>query len=76
LFERPDHDTWGEVVKDVIAGQFGLDPELFVVRVRSGIVAAARPVQRGADALSLVGTIRYLEGVVGIRDRLSYSSQS
>jgi CBS domain-containing protein len=34
------------------------------------------PVQHRADALSLVGTVRYLEGVVGIQDRLSYPSQS
>jgi CBS domain-containing protein len=76
VFERPDYEIWDEVVKDVIAGEFGLDPELFVVTVRSGVVTVTGSVQHRAHALSLLATIRYLEGVVGVRDRLSYPSES
>ncbi len=76
VFERPDHEIWDEVVKDVIAGEFGLDPELFVVTVRSGIVTVTGSVQHKAHALSLLATIRYLEGVVAVRDRLSYPTDS
>jgi CBS domain-containing protein len=72
VFERPDHEIWDEVIKDVIAGEFGLDPELFVLTVRYGIVTITGSVQRRAQALSLLATIRHLEGVIGVRDRLSY----
>jgi CBS domain-containing protein len=75
VFERPDHEIWDEVVKGVIVGEFGLDASLFVVTVRSGIVTVTGSVQRRADALSLLGAIRYLEGVVAVRDRLSYPAE-
>ena len=42
------------------------------VAVRSGIVTVTGSVQRRADALGLLGAIRHAEGVVGVRDRLSY----
>ena len=72
VFERPDQEIWDDVVKDVIVGEFGLDPELFVVTVRSSVVTVTGSVDRRADALSLLGAIRHLEGVVALRDRLSY----
>ncbi len=75
VFERPDHEIWDEVVKDVIVGEFGLDPELFVVTVRSGIVTITGSVERRADALSVLAATRHLEGVIGVRDRLSYPAE-
>ena len=60
------------MVKEIIAGEFGLDPEMFVVTVRSGVVTVTGSVDRRDDALGLLGAIRHLEGVVGLRDRLSY----
>lgn len=72
VFERPDHEIWDEVIKDVIAREFALDPEFFVVTVRSGVVTITGSVDRRADALGLLATIRHLEGVIGVRDRLSY----
>ena len=76
VFERPDHEIWDEVIKEVIIGEFGLDPEMFVVTVRFGIVTITGSMERRADALSLLATIRHLEGVVGVRDRLSYPAES
>jgi len=72
VFERPDQEIRNEVVKGVICGQFCLDPELLVVSVKSGIVTITGSVERRADALGLLGEIRHVEGVVGVRDRLSY----
>ena len=60
------------MVKGIIVAEFGLDPELLAVAVRSGIVTVTGSVQRRADALGLLGAIRHAEGVVGVRDRLSY----
>jgi len=42
------------------------------VTVRSGIVTVTGSVDRRADALGLLGAVRHAEGVVGVRDRLSY----
>jgi CBS domain-containing protein len=72
VYERPDQEIWDDVVKDVIVGQLGLDPELFVLTVRSGVVTVTGSVDRHAHALSMLGAIRHLEGVVAVRDRLSY----
>jgi CBS domain-containing protein len=74
VFERPDDEIRDEVVKGIIVADFGLDPELLVVTVRSGIVTVTGSVERRADALGLLGAIRHAEGVVGVRDRLSYPS--
>ncbi len=76
VFERPDQEIQDEVVKDVIAGEFGLDPELFVVTVASGIVTVTGSMERRPDALGLLATVRHLEGVIGVRDRLSYPAES
>jgi CBS domain-containing protein len=74
VFERPDAEIRDEVAKGIVAAEFGLDPELLAVTVRSGIVTVTGPVERRADALGLLGAIRHAEGVVGVRDRLSYPS--
>lgn len=72
VFDRPDEQIRDEVVNAVIAGQFALDPGTFTVTVRSGIVTVTGPVDRRAVALALLGKIRFLEGVVAVRDRLTY----
>jgi CBS-domain-containing membrane protein len=72
VFERPDDEIRDEVVKSIIEAEFVLDPELLAVSVRSGIVTVTGSVERRADALGLLATIRNAEGVVGVRDRLSY----
>ena len=76
VFERPDPEIWDEVIKEVIIGEFGLDPEMFVLTVRSGVVTITGSMDQRADALSLLATIRHLEGVIGVRDRLSYPTES
>lgn len=75
VFERPDTEIRDEVVKGVLTGEFGLDEQMFVVTVSSGVVTITGPVRTRAVALSLLATIRYVEGVVGVRDRLSYPEE-
>ena len=74
VYERPDSEIWDDVIKEIIVEEFGLDPAMLVVTVRSGVVTITGSVDRRADALGLLGAIRHLEGVVGLRDRLSYPS--
>ena len=72
VFERPDADIWDYVVKVVVDEEFGLGPDGFDITVRSGVVTLAGQIDRRETALRLLATIRHAEGVVGIRDRLSY----
>jgi CBS-domain-containing membrane protein len=72
VFERPDGDIWDEVVKIILDEEFGLDPDSFDITVRSGVVTLAGQVDRRHTALHLLARIRHAEGVVGVRDRLSY----
>jgi CBS domain-containing protein len=70
VFERPDLDIREEVIRGVIAGEFGLVAGEFEVTVVSGVVTIAGPVARLETALSLLARIRHAEGVVAVRDRL------
>jgi CBS domain-containing protein len=72
VYERPDAEIRDEVIKGVLTGEFGLDEAMFAVTVKSGTVTLTGPVGKRAVALSLLATIRYVEGVVAVRDRLSY----
>lgn len=72
VYERPDDRIRTEIVTGVIAGLFVLDPVCFDVTVRSGIVTVTGQVESAAVALSLLGAVRGVEGVVAVRDRLSY----
>jgi CBS domain-containing protein len=72
VYERPDREICDEVVKGVLLGEFGLEPDVFVVTVRSGVVTVTGSVDKRADALGLLNVLRHLEGVVAVRDRLSY----
>ena len=72
VYERPDGQIRGEVATGVIAGRFRLDPLTFEVTVRSGIVTITGQTESRAVALSLLGAVRDVEGVVAVCDRLSY----
>jgi CBS domain-containing protein len=76
VFERPDADIRDEVLRDVIAGEFGLQPAEFEVGVISGVVTVAGPLARLETALALLARIRHLEGVVAVRDRLVVAETS
>lgn len=55
VFERPDHEIWDEVVKGVIAGEIGLDPEMF----------AARGPHRGDGLRQAAASVRHEPGHQG-----------
>ena len=71
IFERPDADVWAEVAK-VLTDEFTLDPAEFDVTVRRGVVTITGQVEERQQALKLLARIRHAEGVVTVRDRLSY----
>ncbi|MGE5292031.1 MAG: CBS domain-containing protein [Micromonosporaceae bacterium] len=72
VYTRPDEEIRHEVAKNVIAGEFALDPAGFDVSVTSGIVTVTGQVQRQSVASHLIEAIRHIEGVVDVRDRVGY----
>ena len=72
VFERPDAELRDAVVKAATARESGPDREKLGVTVQSGIVTITGQFGDRAAALSLLAAVRHLEGVVGVRDRLSY----
>ncbi len=72
VFDRPDGQIRDAVIKEVLDGDVALGPDNVDVTVKSGIVTIAGPVERRAIALQLMHAIRYVDGVVDVRDRLSY----
>ena len=75
IFERPDQDIWDEVTKVIIGTEFRLDPADFEVSARSGVVTIEGVVQLRRTALDLVRRVQHAEGVVGVRNRLSFDSE-
>ncbi len=76
IFERPDQNIWDEVTKVIIGTEFGLDPADFEVSVRSGVVTITGVVELRRTALDLVRRMQHAEGVISVRNRLSFDSES
>ncbi len=74
IFERPDEDIWDEVTKVIIGTEFGLDPGQFDVTVRSGVVTIEGLVELRRTAMDLVGRVRHAEGVISVRNRLTFDA--
>jgi len=72
VFSRPDTEVRDEVVQQIIGTEFGLDTSAFEVTVRSGIVTITGQTDSHAVALQLADALRHVEGVVDVRDRISY----
>jgi CBS domain-containing protein len=72
VYGRPDDEIGQEITKNLILNEFLSDPGCFTVTVKDGIVTLeGRPetVQQGRDILAEIWRI---EGVVSVRDRLTY----
>jgi CBS domain-containing protein len=72
VYDRPDDEIRQEVIGNVIAREFGADPDQFTVGVQDGEVTLAgspESVELGHD---LVHEMRHVQGVVAVVDRLSY----
>ncbi len=72
VFDRPDDQIQREIVREVLPKVLGTVPEDREVSVRDGIVTLTVPVDDEQDAKSVVAAVRHVEGVVAVRDRLSY----
>jgi len=73
-FIREDADIHREVVRDVIARRFLLNPEAFRVTVRDGIVTLSGRPESDQVGHLLAATVRRVEGVVDLRDQMRYTA--
>jgi CBS domain-containing protein len=73
VFGRPDAEIRQEAAGEAIAESFLVDSQAFAVTVHDGVVTlTGRPVNDQAGQ-QLVERVRHIEGVVAVRDRLSYA---
>jgi CBS domain-containing protein len=71
-YNRPDEGIRGEVTDEVLLNGFCVDPAGFTVTVRDGIVTLAGRPETAELGREIVAGIRHVQGVVAVRDRLSY----
>ena len=71
VLARPD-DQIGDEVRKLIAEEFALDPNAFDLTVTSGVVTIIGQLDRAATARDLIRAIRYVIGVVGVRQQVAY----
>jgi CBS domain-containing protein len=72
VYDRPDSQIRDEIMTQVIGDEFLLDNRAFTVTVDAGVVTLRGPVDSERVGLSLLDTVRQVDGVVGIREKLSY----
>jgi CBS domain-containing protein len=74
VFSRPDEEIRHQITQDVLLSTYLTDPLRFRVTVKDGVVTIAGEPATAAVGHEIVGTIRHIEGVVAVRDRLDYPS--
>jgi CBS domain-containing protein len=72
VYGRPDDDIRHDIVEQVILDALLTDPARFVLTVKDGIVTVEGTPETAAVGHDMIEEIRHVEGVVAVRDRLSY----
>jgi CBS-domain-containing membrane protein len=72
-FDRSDEEIRKEVPDDVIWHEFGAGPRQFAVTVQAGVVTLEGNAETAALGHVIVRKVRHVQGVVAVRDRLSYA---
>jgi CBS-domain-containing membrane protein len=75
VFDRPDDQIRRELAQQVLPGVVQGARRGINVRVRDGIVTLAGPVRSDHEGQVIVDAARHLQGVVAVRDRLSYPAR-
>jgi CBS-domain-containing membrane protein len=72
VFDRTDAQIRNEIMTDVLHGEFLIDPKEFKVRVKDGVVTLEGQAGTAVLGQEIVRRVRHVQGVVAVRDRLSY----
>jgi CBS domain-containing protein len=76
VYSRPDVEIQHQVAKELIIGTFLCDPDRFTVTVNDGIVTIKGTPETTMAGHDIIDAARHTEGVVAVRDRLSYPQDS
>jgi CBS-domain-containing membrane protein len=76
VFDRPDAEIRREITQDLILGTFLCDPARFTVTVKDGIVTVEGTPETTVVGHDIIDAVRHAEGVVAVRDRLSYPRET
>jgi len=71
VYSRPDEEIRREITGELSAHAFLIDPR-FTVTVKDGIVTIEGKPETSTVGRDVIASIRHVEGVVAVRDRLSY----
>jgi len=72
VFDRTDEEIRAEIADEVIAHEFLQDQRRFTVTVRAGVVTLEGSPEAATQGRDILRKIRHVQGVVAVRDRLSY----
>ena len=72
VYSRPDADIRHEITEGIILDTLLCDPSRFTVTVKDGIVTLEGMPETAVVGHDLIEETRHVEGVVAVRDRLSY----
>ncbi len=72
VFDRSDDDIRKEITGDVIGDEFLVHPDALLVRVKDGVVTLTGVPENNELGHEIVRRVRHVQGVVAVRDRLSY----
>ena len=72
VYGRPDADIRHEITQDLILKTYLCNPAHFTVTVKDGIVTIEGMPERLEVGRDIIESARHVEGVVAVRDRLSY----
>jgi CBS domain-containing protein len=72
VFGRADADIRWEVLDKVISREFLVEPAVLSVTVHDGVVTLTGRPENAEIGHGIVTAVRHLEGVVAVRDELSY----
>jgi CBS-domain-containing membrane protein len=75
VYSRPDAEIQQEITKNVILNEFFANPDHFTVTVKDGIVTLEGYPENTARGRDIVAEAWHVEGVVSVRDRLTYPEE-
>jgi CBS domain-containing protein len=72
VYSRPDEEIEREITQNVILNEFLVDPGRFTITVKDGVVTLEGMPETAESGRDIVAEVWHVQGVVSVRDRLSY----
>jgi len=73
VFSRPDEEIRRAITEKIIIREFRADPALITVTVTDGVVTLDSTPETAITGHKIADEVRHMEGVVGVRERVSHA---